>query len=287
MYLFICCYFICLDLSTTGGCDITGEILLNSSANTTHEESAATTGAAAGGGDAAVQQRQPRLHQVPMLRAGGVYKLNISHLRLPKTPDGPPEAEVPARKKRKPSSTAQSKRKAPETFLSLLADIDKEPSKSSAASADAKIVQVNSSDGKVFYVHYDVIKGKSDVLKRAAEKSMCFLRVVVRWEIFWICYGKVLYNFQKLNTVCNVKSVLPFSDEKVSVPADKGGDARTLRTVFEYLYGGYMSEQQDIIAQRLTPLITVAEHLQIESVTEACQVLLNERCARNEVRFDL
>ena len=63
------------------------------------------------------------------------------------------------------------------------------------------------------------------------------------------------------------------------------GDAATLRTVFEFMYNGYMSDQKHIKDNRLPQLMACADYLQVTGVTEACKVLLNELSARNDVGF--
>ena len=64
-----------------------------------------------------------------------------------------------------------------------------------------------------------------------------------------------------------------------------GGDARTLGTMFEFMYNGYMSDQMEIKANRLPQLMACADFLQVECVTEACKVLLAELSTRNDVGF--
>ena len=66
-----------------------------------------------------------------------------------------------------------------------------------------------------------------------------------------------------------------------------GGDGRTLYTVFQYMYNEYMSEQDQwhIKAHHLPQLMACADYLQVECVTEACKVLLNELSARNDVGY--
>ena len=66
--------------------------------------------------------------------------------------------------------------------------------------------------------------------------------------------------------------------------ATNGGDAATLYTLFELVYDGCMSDQDDIKANRLPQLMACADYLQVTGVTEACKVLLNELSARNDVR---
>lgn len=61
-----------------------------------------------------------------------------------------------------------------------------------------------------------------------------------------------------------------------------GGDAASLRTVFEFIYDGCMSDQEDIKA-RLPALMACADYLQVTCVTEACKLLLNELSARIDV----
>ena len=62
-----------------------------------------------------------------------------------------------------------------------------------------------------------------------------------------------------------------------------GGDAASLRTVFEFIYDGCMINQKEIKASRLPQLMACADYLQVECVTEACKLLLNELSARIDV----
>ena len=61
--------------------------------------------------------------------------------------------------------------------------------------------------------------------------------------------------------------------------------ARTLHSVFAYIYNGHSTDQVHFKPARLAQLMACADYLQIDSLTAACKNVLDERCARNNVRF--
>ena len=68
-----------------------------------------------------------------------------------------------------------------------------------------------------------------------------------------------------------------------TVDERNGGGAATLYTLFQLMFDGFMINQKEIKASRLPQLMACADYLQVECVTEACNLLLYELTARNDV----
>ena len=66
------------------------------------------------------------------------------------------------------------------------------------------------------------------------------------------------------------------------VEEQHGGDARTLRTALKFMYEGCIVDQHTLMLHYFPQLVALADFLQIDGLTDACKLLLDEQLIREK-----